>query len=141
MKPHLSISIVRPTKPQPALHRIHELLRIEPDAALEHGFDATDIRDRRRRVAGDDDQVRLLAGGDRADARVAAEVLRAVQRADRDRFERREARFDQQLDLPLIRVAGNDAAAIRSDRCRRCSSPPARANARSSASAFGNSFV
>ena len=46
----------------------------------------------------------------RSDPRVAAEILRAVQRADRDRFERRETGLDQQLDLPLIGEAGDDAA-------------------------------
>ena len=35
----------------------------------------------------------------------------AVQRADADRLERREARLDEQLELPLVRVPGNDSAA------------------------------
>ena len=42
--------------------------------------------------------------------RSASEVTRAVQRGDADGLERREARLDQQFDLALIGVAGDDAA-------------------------------
>src|SRR5947208_8760659 len=58
--------------------RINQLERVEAHAILEHGLDPADIRDRRRRVSVDDHQIRLLADGDRADARVAAKISRAV---------------------------------------------------------------
>ena len=91
------------TRCPPCLHRCDQLRRVVADALLEHRLDLADVADRRRRIAVDHDQVGLLADRDAADALVAAEILRAVQRRDRDRLERREAGIDQQLDLPLIR--------------------------------------
>ena len=45
--------------------------------------------------------IRLLADGNRADERAAAEERRAVQRADCDRLERCEPGLDQQLEGAL----------------------------------------
>src|SRR5688572_30396955 len=92
-------------------NRINQLLRVVADALLEHGLDLTDVANRRRRIAVDDDQVCLLAGGEAAHPLVAAEILGAVQRRDRNRFERRETGVDEQLDLPLIGKARNHTAA------------------------------
>src|SRR5204863_2954196 len=39
-----------------------------------------------------------------------AQIPRAVQRADRDRLQRRESGLHEKLDLPLVREAGNHAA-------------------------------
>ena len=86
---------------------------IVPDALLEHERHLANVIDSRRRIAVDHDEVGLLAGGDRPDERAAAEERGAVQRADFDRLERREARFDEQLERALVGVAGDHAAAAR----------------------------
>ena len=99
---------------------VDELCRIEADALLEHRLDVADVGDRSRPgLPLMTTRSACLPTAMDADPRFAAEILRAVERRDLDRFERREAGLDQQLDLALIRIAGNDAAASRSDRCRR----------------------
>src|ERR1041385_1603575 len=90
--------------------RREELLRIEANAVLEHDLDVLDVGDPGRRVALDHDQVGVLADGDAADAVLAAEVLRAVERRDLDRLDRREPALDQELDLALVAEAGEHAA-------------------------------
>src|SRR6266550_8359167 len=67
-----------------SLGRVQQLLRVVPDAALDH------------------DQIGVLAGPDRSDSILAAEECRPVQRRDADRLDGLEARFHQELDLPLI---------------------------------------
>jgi len=52
----------------------------------------------------------LLADGQAADLGVAAQILGAAQGANGNRFERREAGLDEQLDLALVGIAGDDAA-------------------------------
>src|SRR5262249_16884357 len=89
---------------------IEQLLRVVTDAVLEDDLDVLDVRDARRRVALDHDQVRVLPGRDRTDLPVAAEEDRAVQRRDPDRLDRREPGLDQQLDFPLIAEARDHAA-------------------------------
>src|SRR3954463_9883955 len=61
-------SSFRRTSPQPYLsrYRCDDLRRVETDPLLEHRLDLADIRDRRRRIAVDDHQVRLLADGNRS---------------------------------------------------------------------------
>src|SRR3954447_20121897 len=110
----------RRTSPQPYLsrYRCDDLRRVEANSLLEHRLDLADIRDRRRRIAVDDHQVGLLADGNRSNAFLAAKIGRAVERADADRFERREAGFYQQPQLALIGVAGNHAAATGRIRAR-----------------------
>src|SRR4051812_23928527 len=110
----------RRTSPQPYLprYRCDDLRGVEANSLLEHRLDLANIRDRRRWIAVDDHEVRLLADHDRSDAFLAAKKGCAVERADPDRLERREARFDQQLQLALIRIAGNHAAATRGIRSR-----------------------
>jgi len=68
------------------------------------------VGDGRRRVAVDDHDVGLLADRERADPVVSPEVLGTVERADGDRFERRETGLDQELELALVRVTGDHAA-------------------------------
>src|SRR5262245_4723488 len=94
-----------------ALDRCDQFRGVIADAPLEHRFHLANVADAGGRIAVDDDEIRLFADGEAADRLVAAEILRAVERRDRDRFERREARIDEQLDLPLIREARDHAAA------------------------------
>src|SRR5262249_41626471 len=72
--------------PQPhfSLHRFDQLLRIVSDSLLEDRLDFADLGDRPGRIARDDDEVGLLADGNRTDSGIAAEVFRAVQRGDPD---------------------------------------------------------
>jgi hypothetical protein len=90
---------------------VDELYRIVGDPVFEDRFDLADVGDRSRGIAVDDDKVRLLPEGDRADPRFAAQINRPVTRRDRDGFDRRESGFHQQFDLSLVRIAGDDAAA------------------------------
>ncbi len=118
-----------------------ELDRIEADPLLEDSLDVADIGNRRRRIAVDDDEIGLLSDGNRTNRGVTSEVRGAVQRADADRFERRESGLDEQLDLALIRVAGNDAAATGGIGAGNEPAARASTNARSSAIAFGKSAM
>src|SRR5436190_793644 len=51
-------------------YRRDQLGRIESDPLLEDGFDFAHVGDRPRRVAVDDDEIRLLAGGNRSYTRL-----------------------------------------------------------------------
>src|SRR5258708_34246407 len=55
----------------------------------------------------------LLAWGDRPDARGPSQIGGAVQRTDTDRLHRCETFLDEQLELALVGVAGDDPAAAR----------------------------
>ena len=57
-----------------------------------------------------EDEIGAFPGGDAADVALAAEKARAVSCTDLDRLRRGEARFDEQLDLPLIAEPGQHAA-------------------------------
>src|SRR5436309_3099510 len=72
------------------LHRLEQLLRVVADAVLEDDLHVLDVRDARRRIAFDDDEIGVLAGGDGADAIGASEERGAVERGDADRFDGRE---------------------------------------------------
>ena len=100
-------------KPDLSLHRRDELGRVVADAFLEHEGDFADVGDLRGRISVDDDEVGLLADGDRSDAVGASEVRRAVERADLDGLERRESALDEQLELALVGESGDHAAAAR----------------------------
>ena len=52
----------------------------------------------------------MFAHSDRADARVLAEKLCAVEAGDLDRFDGSKTRLDQQLDFAQVAEAGDDAA-------------------------------
>src|SRR4029453_6016923 len=106
-----SVEWARSPQPNLPFDRIDQRHGIEANALLEYELHFADIRDGGGRVAVDDNQIGLLAGGESADAIVASKILRAVERADRYGLERCESGLDEELELPLVRVAGDHAAA------------------------------
>src|SRR4029079_1622903 len=79
--------------PQPdlAADRGNQLRRIVADPLPEDRLHLADVGDGGRRIAVDDHQVGLFAGGDGANPGVAPQILRAVRRANLDGFDRGEA--------------------------------------------------
>src|SRR5574337_1756515 len=71
-------------------HRFQQRLRVVADAVLEHGFDVFDVIDVTRGIAFHDDQVGILARGDRTDAVLQSQIERAVATGDADRLFGRE---------------------------------------------------
>ena len=98
------------------LHRLPQLRRIEPYSSTKYDLRISNVRRRPYRVAGDDDEVRLHTGLNRANPFVEAEDLGAVRRHDLNRLLRRKPRLDQQLVVALVAVPrdGAEAARIRS---------------------------
>src|SRR6266540_6237454 len=91
-------------EPHFSLDRLNQLRRIESHALLEHHLDVPDIADVRRRIAGEDHEVRLFADGNRTDLGLSSQISGAVQSANGDRFERSKSRFEQQFELSLVGV-------------------------------------
>src|SRR5258708_10237667 len=71
-----------------------QALRVVCDSVLEHEIDVADVRDILVRPAIDEQKVRLLARGERADAIVDTLEPGAGKRRDPDHLERREAGVD-----------------------------------------------
>jgi len=94
-----------------APHRFDQLRGVVADPLLEYHPDVTHIGDARCRIPRDHHEVGVLSHGDRPRTIGAPEKRRAIQRADANRLQRREAALDQQLQLVLVRVARDDAAA------------------------------
>src|SRR5690349_3596580 len=95
------------------LYGLDQLLRVVAYAVFENDLDLFDVADTGGRVTFHHHQIRLFAGCNRADARFLTKKLRAVQRRDLDRFERRKTGLHQQLHLTLIAKACDDAAVAR----------------------------
>jgi len=89
---------------------VEELLRVEGDAVFEDEGGVFDVVDVVAGVAGDDDEVGVFAHGDGADVVGAVFEGGAVEGADFDGFDGREAGGDEELDLTLVAVAGEGAA-------------------------------
>src|SRR5207237_9444833 len=98
------------------LHRIEKLRGVVSDAVFENDFDVLDIGNALGRIAFDHNEVGVLSDGDRSDPILPAEEDRAIECRDADRLHRREAGFNEQLDLALIAEAG--AVAADADRIR-----------------------
>src|SRR5689334_21151612 len=96
-----------------ALHGFHELRRVVANSLFEYDLHVSYVGDTGGGIPGDDDEIRLLPHRDRADPICSAEIRGSVQRPDLDCFEWREAAFDEQLELALIRVPWNHSATAR----------------------------
>src|SRR4051812_14539398 len=73
---------------------LDKLRWIVPDPLLEHDLHISHIRDARRRIPGDHDQIGVLSDSDRSRPIAASQERRAIQGADADRFQWREAALD-----------------------------------------------
>src|SRR6266576_2299460 len=93
--------------------RLDQLARVIAHSLFEHQRDVRDIGNAGRGITVDYHEVGLLVHPNGADAICSAEVRRAVQRADLDCLERRQAALDEQLGLALVGVAGDHATAAR----------------------------
>src|SRR5512133_3782603 len=93
-----------------SFYGFEQLGRVVRDAVLEDELHFANIGDPVGGVAVDDDEVGMLAGGDRADAVLLAEELRAVGRGDPDGFDGRESAFDEELDVAEIGETGEGAS-------------------------------
>src|SRR5947209_19782546 len=91
------------------LRGVEKFLRVVSDAVLEHELHVLDVVDASGRVALHDEEIRILAHGDRPNLILAAEECGTVERRDANGLERREALFGQQLDLAMIAESGNDS--------------------------------
>ena len=87
-------------------------MRIKPHTVLEDCFDVFHGRDVFRGIACDHHQVRLFSRGDRADAVLAAQVLRAIPRINLDRLHRSETSFHQELTGGPTLTIGNLAPTV-----------------------------
>ena len=103
------------------LHRLDQFLRVVAYSILEDDLDLFYFADVYRGVSFHYHQIGLLSYRDRADTRVFAEKLCAVEAGYLDRFQRRKPSFDQKLNF--------DANRQTPPRCRRCRLGPARLSA------------
>ena len=79
-------------KPDPPLHRLEDLRRVVADAALEDDLHVLDVLDACRRIAANDDEVRLFADGYGADLRIAASAT-DVRKATEEQVKSLGAKF------------------------------------------------
>src|ERR1700744_2720005 len=91
-----------------ALHRLGQFLRVETNAVLEYELNIFDVLDVLRGIARNDHQIGRLAGGDRADLIAFAQISGAILCGDMNGLDWREACLDQQLQSPLIAIAGQN---------------------------------
>ena len=68
IQPGAPRAVLRLMNPNLAFYRVDQLLRVEPHTVLENDLNVLDVPDIFRDIAFDDQDVRLLSGGQRTDA-------------------------------------------------------------------------
>src|SRR6266853_1635506 len=101
---------MRSILPVASLHGINEFLRVVANAVLKNHLYIFNIRNPGSRIALDEHEISILAGGNRSDLVLPAEVDCAVHCGDFDGFLRRESSLYQQFDLALVAISWNDSA-------------------------------
>src|SRR5579863_764768 len=85
-----------------AADRLQQRRGVVTDPILEYDLDVLDVGDSLSRIALDHDDIRVLAGAERADAILEPQIAGTVERGDSHRLGHRESGLAQQLDLAHV---------------------------------------